>query len=361
MVLVVLISVTITGLVLVMAWSAGVNSQMTSTSIKSDQAQYAAESAVQWAICELEANPGWRPTAPNNTVTVGGWPCTITYSDLGTPVGAVGNPLEFTATAARAGTAAKGTVSATVTGAVAYAPAFVTSSNLTLAESATIQGDVETLGSLTVNGPGGSTMGTATGEVKAAKMYIDNNASKTSTYFKGGTPAGNVSSLAAPSQTVQQIYNTLMAGPTIPVESILDYSVPGKVTLDFTKAGGKTVVVSGSSSYTYDGAVGIKGSGTIVVDGDMNFGGGFPYNAATANINIVTLGNATFTNGPFNVNGSFYVKGNWVQSGAYNMQGTVIVNGTSTIGGTGTINVATPPAFDPRNKPRVTTYYGNLP
>jgi hypothetical protein len=78
-------------------------------------------------------------------------------------------------------------------------------------------------------------------------------------------------------------------------------------------------------------------------------------------MNLIIMGDATLNPGPLNITGSFYVKGNWVQNGAYNLKGTVMSEGTTQLLGTGTVDTATPPTFDPRYIPRITSYVGTLP
>jgi hypothetical protein len=74
MVLVVIVSVILTGLVLTIAWSAGVQSQIAGANIHTDQALQAAESAGQWAVWQFKNNNTWRQTTlPANvpTLTIG--------------------------------------------------------------------------------------------------------------------------------------------------------------------------------------------------------------------------------------------------------------------------------------------------
>jgi hypothetical protein len=359
--LMVVLSVVVTGLIITLAWSAGLQAQVSANRIKADESFYAADAALQWAIYEMRQDPTWRPAA-NQTVAVNGWTCAISYTDVGSPTGVLGNPLQFTARASKNGVASSETVSATVAGVLKYAPQFYSGGDLTIAQSANINGDIETLGKLTINAPtGGAAVGKVKGNVKAKKNVTDNNPTKSPTYF-ASTPVGSDNTLAAPSQTIQQVHDNVLALGYVDVSTILDYtSYPGKIVLDFTKAGGKPVRVTGASSYSYGGAVGIKGSGTLVMEGSVTFGGGFPFNATTANMNLIIMGDATLNPGPLNITGSFYVKGNWVQNGAYNLKGTVMSEGTTQLLGTGTVDTATPPTFDPRYIPRITSYVGTLP
>jgi hypothetical protein len=369
----ILVSVILTGLVMAMAWALGAQTEVAAVRARADDARYAADAALTWSMYQLRQDPAWRPTtSPMQTAMVNGWTCKITYVDLGpsllgTAAGVLGNPLKFTVVATRSDTPASATVVATIQGVLAYAPAFWATSNLTVAQSAKVVGDVETLGSLTINGPGASPLQSATGIWKARGLLTDNNPAQTNTYFTNPTkPAGSIATLAAPPQTVTQIYNNLLAGPTVPVSSILTTDPgTGKLILDFTKAGGKPVVVSGGGPYSYGSAVGIKQSGTgndtLVLDNSVTFSGGFPFNQASATFNLVIKGNATLSPGPLNFNGSFYVKGNWTQGGSYAIKGTIVCEGTCNIGGTGTVNVSQPPSFDPRYLPTITNYYGNLP
>lgn len=358
--LMVVMSVVVTGLIVALAWSSGLQAQASANRIKADESFYAADAAVQWAIYQLRQDPTWRPTA-GQTVKVNGWTCTLDYTDVGSPTGVLGNPLTFSSRATKSGAPSSETVTATVQGTLKYAPQFYSQKDLTIAQSATIKGDIQTLGKLTINGPGASAMGKVSGTVKAKKTVTDNNPTGSATYF-ASTPTANVAALGSPTQTVQQVHDNLIALGYVDISVIEDYTTsPGKLILDFTKAGGKPVRVPGPGPYGYSGTVGIKGSGTLIMEGSITFGGGFPFNTTTANMNVVVMGDVTVNPGPININGSFYVKGNWVQNGAYTLKGTILAEGTMQLLGTGTVDVGTPPTFDPRYIPRITTYVGSLP
>jgi Tfp pilus assembly protein PilX len=366
LVIMIILSVVITGMVMCLAWSSGIEAQSVGNRAHTDDAVNAAEGALQWAIYELRQSPTWRPTTVKPVVN--GWTCTVSYTDMGSPAGAVGNPLKITVVAKKATTAASATVSAKVAGVLAYTPLFYSSGSMVISESATLLGDMQTQGALAINGPGSLALGRASGILKAVGAFADNTPANDSAYFGSvNRPAGNATGLTTPTQTVQQIYNNLTTAtagnpsPTVDFSQIEDWST-GNLILDFTKANGKPVLLHGFAPYTYGANVGIRGSGTLIIaDGDVTFSGGFPFNASSANLNLVCMGNANFSSGPLTFNGSFYVKNNWNQTGSYNISGTILVNGTSSIGGTGTVNVASPPAYDPRYVPRITGYYGNLP
>jgi Tfp pilus assembly protein PilX len=366
LVMIILLSVVITGMVMCLAWSAGIEAQAAGNRAHTDDAFNAAEGALQWVIYELRQSPTWRPTTVKPVVN--GWTCTVSYTDMGSPAGAVGNPLKIKVVASKTTTAASATVSATVAGVLAYTPLFYSSGSMAITESATLLGDMQTQGSLAINGPGSAALGRASGLLKSVGACADNATANDTAYFGSvNRPAGNVTGLTTPTQTVQQIYNNLTTATTANPSPTVDFSVvedwsTGTLVLDFTKAGGKPVLLHGGAPYVYGSNVGIKGSGTLIVsDGDVTFTGGFPSNASLANLNLVCMGNATFSNGPLNFNGSFYVKNNWTQSGSYNISGTILINGSTSIAGTGTVNVATPPVYDPRYVPRITGYFGELP
>ncbi|HVT80949.1 MAG TPA: hypothetical protein VHM90_09850, partial [Phycisphaerae bacterium] len=311
--------------------------------------------------------PTWRPSATSPIVN--GWTCAITYTDMGTPTGILGNPLKFTVKATKSGIEPSSTCTATVAGALAYVPQFWSMGDLAIAQSAHINGDVETQGKLTINPPttGAVAVKGAKGTVKAKKTVKDNNPSGTSSYFTT-PPVENSNSVSSPTLTAAQVYNTLKAGPTIDIMSCLTY-ISGKPVIDFSKAGGKPVVYTGTASYV--GNVGIINSSnpandTFIVnstDGTVDFSGTFPFNTTTAKMNLVINGDVSFNGSGtgINIQGSFYVAGDWVQNGVYNFKGTVMVDQTTTLNGTGTVDVAVPPSFDPRYIPRITGYAGALP
>ncbi len=367
--LAVIVSVVITGLVITMAWAAGIQSSVAIKRTKSDEAFYAAEGALQWSIYELRQNPAWRPTGTSPVVN--GWTCAISYTDLGSTPGLLGNPLKFTVVATKSGVQSSATTSGTVAGALAYVPQFWSVGDLTIAQSAHIDGDVETMGKLTINPPTSGPVQNqgVKGIVKASGIVVDNNPgpSGSGKYFTSA-PVGN-STLTSPSMKAADVFNTLKSGPTVPLAACLVY-VSGQPVIDFSKAGGKPVYYNGPASYV--GSVGIINSSnpandTFVIDapgGVCNFTGTFPFNTAVAQMNLVINGNVTFNGSGstgISIIGSFYVAGTWSQTGVYNFKGTVMTDGTTTLNGTGTVNVAVPPTFDPRYVPRVTSFTGVLP
>jgi Tfp pilus assembly protein PilX len=368
--LVVIVSVIVTGLILTLASSAGLQASSASDRTKSDEALYAAEGAMQWALYQLRQNPAWRPSGTSPVVN--GWTCAVSCTDLGTPTGVVGNPLKFSVSATKSGTVSTARISATVQGALAYVPQFWSMGNLSIAQSVTMAGDIQTMGNLTVNPPTSGVVLTkgVKGTVKAKGTVTDNNpgALGSGKYFTTA-PVGNATDVSSPSMKAADIFNTLKNGSTTPLSSCLIY-ISGKPVIDFSKAGGKPIYYSGSADYI--GGVGIINSSnpsqdTFIVDandGTVNFTGTFPFNQAVATMNLVLNGNVNFngsgTTG-ISITGSFYVTGNWLQAGVYNFKGTVMTDKVTTLAGTGKVDIQAPPAFDPRYVPRVTSYVGNLP
>jgi hypothetical protein len=361
-----MVSVIVTSLVLSLAWASGIDARFAGDSVKSDEAFYAAEGALQWAVFQMRQDPSWRPTG--QTPVVNGYTCTISYTDLGTPAGMLGNPLRFTAVATRSGVDATGTSSATVAGVLAYVPQFWTLGNLSIAQSATIKGDVETMGKLTITPPASGAVVTkgAKGKIKAKKDVQDTNPTGSATYFTY-TPVANSTDVTPPSMTAAQVFNALKNGPTVPLSTVLIYDSAGHPILDFSKAGGKPVYYNGPASYV--GSVGIKNSSnpandTFLIDNTANFTGTYPFNAPTAQMNLLINGDVVFngsgTKG-ISITGSFYVTGSWTQQGTYNFNGTIMCDNNSVISGSGTIDVSVPPSFDPRYIPRITSYIGRLP
>jgi len=88
LVMLVLVSVVITGLILTIAWAAGAQSQSTGASIHLDQANMAAESAGQLAVWNFKKNNSWRQasapsTLPTMTVGTGTFSYALTCADAG--------------------------------------------------------------------------------------------------------------------------------------------------------------------------------------------------------------------------------------------------------------------------------------
>jgi len=367
-VMMVVVSTVITALVLTIALVTASQTSAAASRTKSDEAFYAADGGMQWAIYELRQNPAWRPSGTSPIIN--GWTCAVSYTDLGSTQGLLGNPLKFTVVASKTGEAASGTAAATVAGTLAYAPQFWSMGNLTIAQSAHINGDVETLGNLTINAPTSGAVQNkgVKGTVKAKGSVIDNNPGPAgSGKFFTTTPSGSAT-VTNPSMSAIGVFNALKAGPTVPLANCL-ITVSGQPVIDFSKAGGKPVYYNGPASYV--GTVGIINSSnpandTFIIDAPgnvCNFTGTFPFNTSMATMNLIINGDVNFNGSGtgISITGSFYVTGNWTQTGIYNFKGLVMVDKTTTLNGTGTVDVAVPPAFDPRYVPRITSYTGLLP
>ena len=364
--LVILASVIITAIVLMMATSAGTEAQFAGLRVNADQSFYAAEGGMQWVLYKMRQDPTWRPAGISPLVN--GWTCTVTYTDMGTTAGILGNPLKVKVVAQKAGAVSTGTACATVQGVLAYAPQFYSGGNLAIAQSAHIDGDVQTMGTITINAPssGGVIFQGAKGVWKAAGGLIDHNPSGTGTYF-ATAPQGS-QTLSTPALTAAALIAAVKAGPTVSLTNCLTIDpVTGNYVIDFTKAGGKPMVYSGPASYI--GTVGVKSSSnpsndTLLIDGPATFTGTYPFNATTAPMHLLVNGDVSFNGSGsqgISITGSMYVSGNWNQQGIYSFKGAVICDKTTTLSGTGTVNTATPPTFDPRYVPRITAWYGNLP
>ncbi len=372
MALMVVVSVVITGLIISIAWSEGLQASAGSDRTKTDEAFYAADGAIQYALGQFKAAPGWPSANLPKTIIVNNWNVALSYTDLGASIGmatgVLGNPLKFTAKATKSGTSVSVTASAKTTGVLAYAPQFYNAGNLTVSQSAHINGDVQTMGTLTINAPSSGSVQPhgAKGQWKSKGAITDNNPTGTPSYF-ASTPVASAS-ITAPSMSATSVFNTIMAGPYISFWNVLTINpVDGNYMIDFSLAGGKPVYFSGAASYI--GNVDIKSSSTpasdtLIIDGDVNFSGTYPANAATATMNLIIHGNSTVTgtgSQGIAITGSSYVTGNWSQSGIYSINGSVMADQNTTLSGTGTVGVATLPSFDPRYQPKITAYYGALP
>lgn len=65
--MIVIISIILTGLVMTIAWSAGVQAQIAGSTVHVDQANTAAESAAQWAVWKFKTDNTWRQSAAPST------------------------------------------------------------------------------------------------------------------------------------------------------------------------------------------------------------------------------------------------------------------------------------------------------
>jgi Tfp pilus assembly protein PilX len=326
LVLMVVLSVIITGMVMALAWTAGVHTQITNNFIKSDRDFYAAEAIANQAMWQIKQSSSWRPTASttpatSGTATIGGYSYAYTLSCAtdATISGAVD---------VKVVTTYGGTQTDTVSLVYAQstpAPQLANSGNGNISGSVTITGNEQTSGAVNAN----SNLH-ITGNLQAGGAI---NGSP----VVSGTKTANVSGLSNPS--VATIYSSLKSQATYTMNNPSSISV-----IDFTAASNGIIFINGDANINSSPT--IYGTGTLVISGNWNQSANFP-NSGSQTINIVCQGDIN-SSGKFNINGSLYAKGNWNQSGAFSISGVTLITGDCNVSGAGTISSGSVPTWDPR-------------
>jgi hypothetical protein len=310
--MVIILTVVITGLVMTLAWSAGVQAQMSSAFGRSDQAFFAAESGAQQVAWYCKNGKMASITSPL-TGMIGGYAYSATWQTVH------GNTIRIQSVGSL------GTVSEvcylTVTPPATVLPTFASGGDFDN-KNIDITGDLVTGGNYS-NGGSGSLSG---------KLVYAGSATNTDK-VGGGTPTQapyvplNMTALIAYLQTyVNQSYDTAQSNKTF----------------DFTTLSGKKVIyVDGDvTNPTF------IGSGTLVVNGNVTVG---EFGTATKPVNIVAKGDITTTGGT--IYGTLYADGAWNRS-KMDLTGLVYVNGISKANnGQSSMVMTSPPWFDPRLGP----------
>lgn len=311
----IVISVIVTGIVMTMAWSAGVEAQMTSQYAKMDRAFFAAESGIQQVAWYCKHNKMGLIHSPL-TGTVNGYGYSASWVTVS------GNTIRITCVGSLGD--ASCTASQNVTPPGVAAVTLTSGGGGNISGAVTVNGDLQTIRDVNANG----------------NLHVTGNLT-TQGRINGSPVAGSKkpgqTGLTTPS--VLTIYNNAKALAT----NTLDH--PSSIsTLDFGAAPNGVIWVNGDANMSSN--VNVIGSGTVVVAGNWNQSGNFP-KTGTANVNVVVHGDLNVS-GSLKITGSLYGGGNWNQSGTFAVTGVVLVTGDSNVSGAGTITNASPPTFDGR-------------
>jgi len=310
--LAIIVSVVITGLVMTMAWSAGVQASMATGVAKMDGAYYAAEAGVQKVAWYCKNNKIASITSPL-TGTIGGYAYSASWATVS------GTTIRITCRASLGNVAY--TCSQTVVPPPVVLPTFSTGGDFDN-KNINITGSMVTGGAYS-NGGSGSISGDLT--------Y--------------GTTVTNYTGSSAPLKAPYTALDMSTLGPYLIGYAQVTYTgTQTNKTFDFTTLTGtkKVIYVNGDLvNPTFNG------SGTIYVNGSVTNLGSF--GTGSAPVNIVADGNVTTNSGTFY--GTIYASGAWNRSKVV-FTGLVFVNGISpTNPGASTMVMTTPPWFDPRVDP----------
>lgn len=323
LVMAVLLSVVITAMVMMIAWTAGTQAQSVSALRNLDQAFFAAEAGAQraaWFVAHQQLGSQSQPMA-GSCGTAG---YSVTWSNVS------GSTYRITSV----GTSGTSSDTASLTATPASSPAALASRatlNITSA-STNITGDVVSVGTITGTGngtitgsidSGGTVSATVQGWVAAPGTTKQNDATMTSP----PDPAAIYTSV----QPTAAATHTLTGNQSNPVLDFSTYSM---------------IYVNGNVSFS-NGAPIPTGSGTLVVHGTVTFGGTFPSDGSSAKMNIVS-DNTITTGGTTRITGGIYTSGQFKETGTHYMTG-VILAGSVTVNGQTYYASAVPPSFDPRS------------
>lgn len=311
MVLMVLMSVIITGYIMVLAWAGGVQSQITSNLVKVDANYYAAEAGAQRAAWYIKNNT---TVGQPLTGTINGSSYSVTW------VGGSGSSQRVTSVATKGN--ARSTVLVTVTPpASAPATAISISTNLNL-KNLSITGNV-IVGQIMTFAPGNA--------------QIDGNLTYGTSYSGSPSVSGTMTKAAWQGINWANVQTTLQtaAGKTY-------NGAQSNTTFDFTTVSGTNKVIYVNGNVTNPNFV---GSGTLYVNGVVTFGGGV--GSPTAPVNVVATGDVTTSNNS-SYYGSIYTKGNW-NRGKIAVTGSLYVEGMDqSNNGSSSIKFTSTPWFDNR-------------
>jgi Tfp pilus assembly protein PilX len=319
----VILSVITVGLVMTLAVTGGVQTQVASLTLKRNQAFYAAEAGIQNAFWHMENDSTWRADATTPlTGTVGN--CTYTV----TAVGGWNSPVLIQSQGVY-GSDAVSKISATITPdtivpAISVGNNFANNGNVVINGDVQAKGSIDTSGKIVVNGglQAGGTI-TTTGSVD----------------ITGGS-AQNVPNITVPSINV----NALISAATQVIHT--GGSTPDVKSIDFGQGG----IVYFDGPINLKGNVTISGYGTLVVNGDISIqsSASFGSSSSPALANVVLTGSLTI-DGYLGIVGSIYAGTDISKKGGLGLTGVLVAQHNLTTSGGITLTRAQPPAFDPRS------------
>ena len=335
LVMVVIISVVITGLVMTMAWAGGVQAQMTANLMKVDQAYYTAEAGLQRVAWYCKNGKMGTITSPL-TGTLGSYAYSASWVTVSgstiriTSRGSLGS-VEYTCYQTVTPPSSPGTM-LTVGGNMDISNVHVTGDVMITGNATTSQGATANVtGNLTYGGTFDATHITVTG---------------TKTHASSSMPTIDYTSLQS---SAALTYNS---------------SQTNKV-FDFTLLPGPNPVIYVAGNVTNPTVI---GSGTIVASGTIGFGGSI-IGTAIKPVYFVSESSMSI-DGTLTLTGGLYAKTQIALNADYQITGPLVCGGyvsNSGSGNTEKINSGTLPSFDPRSggvgggRTNFTSFAGPLP
>lgn len=370
LILALLVSVVVTSIVMVVAWTATTLAQAGSSLSKMDQAFYAAESGAQKVAWYCRNSKMGSISSPL-TGTVNGYTYSASWTTVSgsmiritstSNIGSMGYTIYQNASPITSSTPAmsaggnNGNISGTVTvnGDLQCVKSINGGSSLTVTGNLTLGAALN--GAPTVGGDL-KVAGDCNGAAKVTgNMVITGNMNASPTVGKNlavngvinGHPTVGGTSTAHANNTV-----TVTAPPavstmaaTLEATAGLTLNNPSSISvLDFTASPNGVIYVKGDANIS--GSLTVIGSGTLVISGNLNQSSRFP-NTGTANVNIVCANDLNVSGGLY-INGSLYSGHNWNQSGGFAVSGCVVIDSDENVSGSGTVTAGTPPSFDTRS------------
>ncbi len=318
----VILAVVVVGLVMTLAVSGGVQSQIAGLTLKRNQAFYAAEAGIQDAFWQMQNNGNWRAAAGTPfTGTVGN--CTFSV----TAVGGWNSPVLITSTGSY-GTDATTTINATVTPDT-IVPAITVGNNFANNGNVVINGDVQAKGSISTQGKLVDNGSLAAGGTISTQGSVDITGASAQNVPNITIPTINISALAATATQVIHVGN----------------SQPNVSSINFGQGG----IVYYDGPINFKGNVTLTGYGTLVVNGDVSIQSSASFGSSNnpALANVVTAGALT-VDGYLGIVGSIYVGTDMSKKGGLNLTGVLVTQNNLTTSGGITLTRAQPPSFDPR-------------
>jgi hypothetical protein len=310
MVLVIVMSVVVTGLIMSVAWAAGVQGQITGNLMKVDAAFYASEAGAQRAAWYLKTG---KTVAQPLTGTIGGYSYSVTWVSAGG---------SYRVTSVGTSGAAQNTVLMTVTPPATAPQAALSAANSLSLKNLTVTGDVLVGQDITFQPGNAQIIGNLT-----YGTNLNGSPSVTGTTAKGSFTGVNWSNLDT----------------ALKAASGLNYaSAQSGKTFDFSAlSGNKVIYVNGDVTNPS-----FVGTGTLYVNGKITLNGDLGTLASPVNLvstqEITTANNST-------VYGSIYAKTNW-NRGKIDLTGMVYLDGSINDGNSGSskITFTSTPWFDNR-------------
>lgn len=368
--MILLMGILVAGMVTSMAMLSGIQTQSSGVSLKRNAAFYAAEAGLQQAVWNMNSDPTtWMSSLPYSTSLPNG--CIYTVSVVGTPSWPT-DPVTFKSVGQSADGSIVTQATVTVTNAV-LAPGIAIGGNMQDSGTLTVNGSVQVVGPVTRSGtmtltnvtgqPPASLQGMSTfsssgnftipgnlamnGAITASgKEVVTGNAQSGGaiTHTGNWNIGGSTSQYSSP--------NNNFTAPTVDTASLISQAQANGTmmfggtmnapTFDFTASPNGIIYINGNTVIA--GSIKIKGSGTLVIKGNLLFSGTLGTVPNPVAMNLVTTGDMTNA-GNINMTGALAVGGNYNKSGSTNITGVVVVQSNILASGAVNLTYGTPPWF----------------